>query len=112
MPNNQAVPRLYDVLEPVEIHQKTYLFVILEYVENDLSKLLESASKLNLAEDHVIVILYNMLCSLNFVHSANVMHRDIRPESFLISQDGSVKIRNFRSARTNNDNETCELTPR
>ena len=84
MPNNHAVLNLLDIYEPVEIDQKTYLFIVLEYIESDVLRMLESAKMLNLQEDHIVLILYRMLCSLNFLHSANIMHRDIRPESFKI----------------------------
>jgi len=51
-------------------------------------------------ERHVITILYNLLCSLNFVHTANVIHRDLKPSNILISHECSIKICDFGVART------------
>jgi len=44
-------------------------------------------------------MVYSMLCSLNFIHSANVMHRDIKPQNFLLKEDGSVVLCDFGYAR-------------
>lgn len=52
-----------------------------------------------LTEDHIVTILYNQLCALNFVHSAGVIHRDIKPGNFLIDSQCSVKICDFGLSR-------------
>lgn len=41
-------------------------------------------------EDYVITILYNILCGINFIHSANLIHRDIKSANILM--DGECKI--------------------
>ena len=45
-------------------------------------------------------MIYTMLCSLNFIHSANIMHRDIKPQNFLMSDKNSIKLCDFGYART------------
>ena len=35
----------------------------------------------------MVSILYNLLCSLNFLHTANIMHRDIKPANILVDAD-------------------------
>ena len=45
-------------------------------------------------------IMYNMLCSINFLHSANIMHRDLKPENILVDSRCKVAICDFGLSRT------------
>ena len=63
------------------------IFLIMDYMRNDLKKMLNEVSPSDLSENHVKVIIYNILSSLNYLHSANIMHRDIKPDNILIDSD-------------------------
>ena len=45
-------------------------------------------------------IIYNLLASVNFLHSANVVHRDIKPGNILIDAECAVKICDLGISRT------------
>jgi serine/threonine protein kinase len=72
----------------------------MDYVESDLKQLMKQIPKVELTEDHVITIMYNILCSLNFLHTANIMHRDIKPSNILIGSECQVKLCDFGLSRT------------
>ena len=104
VPHNQFTPRIHDIIasefdstsdEPVQ-----YLFIVMEYVNTDLKKVLNDADKIGLENDHVITILYNSLCCLNFIHSANIIHRDIKSANILMDDECRAKICDFGLART------------
>ena len=40
-----------------------------------------------------------MLCGLNFIHSANLMHRDINPSNLLQDEEGRIIICDFGLSR-------------
>ena len=61
------------------------LFLVQEYFGSDISKMISDRCNYTLQEDHVVTIVFNILCSLNFVHSAKVLHRDIKPANILIN---------------------------
>lgn len=46
------------------------------------------------------VIVYNLLCSLNWIHSVRVLHRDIKPSNILIDEDCKTKLCDFGLARS------------
>ena len=55
--------------------------------EKDFKKLMANAQNKVITEDHIVVILYNMLCALNYMHSAGIVHRDLKPANFLINEN-------------------------
>ena len=71
----------------------------MEYFESDLKKLLIKSDELSFSEDHVITIMYNVLCALNMVHTSNIMHRDIKPANILIDEYCHVRLCDFGLAR-------------
>ena len=48
---------------------------------------------------HIQLVVYNLLCAMKYIHSANVMHRDIKPGNILLNEDCSVKVCDFGLAR-------------
>ena len=56
----------------------------MEHMDSDLKKLLNQSSELELSEDYIILLMYNLIRAMKFLHSANVMHRDIKPKNILL----------------------------
>ena len=66
----------------------------MDYVQLDLEKLFQNKN-VTLQEDHVVTILYNLLCGINFLHSAGIMHRDLKPDNILVTDECGVKLCDF-----------------
>jgi serine/threonine protein kinase len=49
---------------------------------------------------HLVTILYNIICAFKFLHSAGVVHRDVKPANLLMDSNCQVKICDFGLART------------
>ena len=76
----------------------THIFLVFERQEGDLKRMLYD-SNAQLQEQHVIVIIYNILCAINFIHSTGVIHRDIKPENILINANSHIQICDFGLSR-------------
>lgn len=76
------------------------MFLIMDFMNTDMKKVFSSDPPIELDEIHIIQIIYNLLCSLNYIHSANIMHRDLKPGNILLDADCNVKLCDFGLARS------------
>ena len=91
--------QLLDVIEPVSMANEQFktLFFVFESVRTDLAWAMETGVKLSFEQAKVLI--FNMLCGVNFIHSAGVIHRDLKPSNILIESDCTAKICDFGLAR-------------
>lgn len=73
------------------------LFIILDYMDTDLHKIIYSSN--SLSDDHVQYFVYQILRGLKYIHSANVIHRDLKPSNLLLNANCHLKICDFGLAR-------------
>lgn len=87
------------------------LYIFLELVtKGSLMKLYEIYQ---LRDSQVSSYTRQILCGLNYLHSRNVVHRDIKCANILVDVSGSVKLADFGLAKTTklNDIKSCKGTP-
>lgn len=85
--NDDRFVKIFDLIEPPSYDQKEFdtLYIVLEYAESDMRKLIKSQTFLNL--EQVKKITYELFCAIKYLHSASVLHRDLKPGNILLSED-------------------------
>jgi len=81
---------LLDIINPTTMEEFTDVYLVLEYMQSDLHRVIYSDNELT--EDHICFIIYQLLCALKYMHSANIIHRDLKPGNILINADCRLKI--------------------
>ena len=79
--------------------RKGIVYLVFQYVENNLLEVLEKSPD-GLDPEYIKLIIYQILKGLAYMHSNNVVHRDIKPENLLISENKQLKICDFGFARS------------
>jgi mitogen-activated protein kinase 1/3 len=93
-----GIVELIDVIEPKNPKTFNSLYIVLEFCQSDLKKVIKSA--IFLKPSHIQTVIYNLLITLNFIHTSDVLHRDIKPANILINEDCSIKLCDFGLARS------------
>jgi len=77
--------------------QSGKIYFLMEYLDHDLKSFIEKCL-LPLALIHSLA--HQLLCGIDYLHSQNVLHRDIKPQNILVNQsNGNLKICDFGLAR-------------
>lgn len=73
------------------------IYVFMEPMEADLHQIIKSGQ--HLSNEHVQYFLYQILRGMKYVHSASVIHRDLKPGNLLVNSDCELKICDFGLSR-------------
>jgi mitogen-activated protein kinase 1/3 len=98
---------LIEILYPSKPKTFDTLYVVMEYAESDLKKIIKS--NINLEMLHIQTIVYNLLCSIKYMHESNVLHRDLKPANVLLNEDCTVKLCDYGLARSISGIASAEL---
>jgi len=73
------------------------IYLVFEYMETDL----HAAIRANILQEiHKQYILWQSLKALKYMHSAELLHRDMKPSNLLLNSDCLMKVADFGLARS------------
>lgn len=100
--NHQSIVTLFDYIKGDSFH------LIMEYIDG--SPLDDYVLKLNgpIHELRAINIFIKILDGISYIHSKNIIHRDVKPSNIILQSDDSVKLLDFGIAK--NHDEDPRLT--
>lgn len=97
-----------DILQPPHIDFFQEIYMITELMQSDLHKIIVSPQ--SLSSDHIKVFLYQILRGVKYLHSAKIIHRDIKPGNLLVNSNCVLKICDYGLARVQEDDKSKHMT--
>ncbi|CAD8057797.1 unnamed protein product [Paramecium sonneborni] len=96
------------LLKVIPAENQKDLYMVFEYMETDLHKVIRAGL---LKPLHMQYIIYQLLKCLKFIHSGELIHRDLKPSNLLIDSDCKVKVADFGLARSVAQSENYNELP-
>ena len=98
MGNHENIVQLQNVLKADNDRD---LYLVFEYMETDLHAVIRA----NILEEiHKQYIMYQSFKALMYMHSAQLVHRDMKPSNLLLNSECLMKVADFGLARSLLDN--------
>ncbi|XP_068649519.1 probable serine/threonine protein kinase IRE [Aristolochia californica] len=85
------------------------LYLVMEYLNGgDLYSLLRNLGCLE--EERARIYIAEVVLALEYLHSVNVIHRDLKPDNLLIASDGHIKLTDFGLSKVGLIDSTDDLS--
>jgi len=99
---------ILEIVAPVSFSDFSAVFIVTDFFPADLSQIIRSPQQLT--DVHVQTFTYQLLRGLKYIHSANILHRDLKPNNILVNRDCDLAICDFGLARMNDESEERDMT--
>jgi serine/threonine protein kinase len=96
------------ILMPADTVDFSDVYIITNLMESDLDRIIGSSQVLT--DQHFQYFLYQILRGLKFIHSANVIHRDLKPQNLLVNANCDLALCDFGLSRGVSDSIDDGLT--
>ncbi|KAL6726480.1 hypothetical protein Aduo_008447 [Ancylostoma duodenale] len=93
---HENIINIQDIIRSESVEKMKDIYLVQCLMDTDLYKLLKTQV---ISNDHVCFFLYQILRGLKYIHSANVLHRDMKPSNLLLNATCDLKICDFGLAR-------------
>eukprot|EP00158_Paraphelidium_tribonemae_P008904 Partr_v1_DN28721_c0_g1_i2_m62788 putative mitogen-activated protein kinase len=93
---HENIISIVDIMKPLGDNFEE-IYVVQELMEADMHQIIRSQQPLS--DAHFQYFIYQILRGLKYIHSSNVLHRDLKPGNLLVNADCELKICDFGLAR-------------
>ncbi|EGR28990.1 protein kinase domain protein [Ichthyophthirius multifiliis] len=94
---HKNIIQIIDLVRPDFCTGYQDIYLILEFMDTDLQKIIYSAQQIT--QKMTKYLMWQLLNGIYYMHSANVIHRDLKPNNILLQKNCTLKIADLNLAR-------------
>ncbi|CAK76330.1 unnamed protein product (macronuclear) [Paramecium tetraurelia] len=94
---HENIVELKTLLLPKSREEFEDVYMVTELLETDLAQVIKSDQVLT--DEHIQLFLYQILRGLKYLHTAGILHRDLKPRNLLLNRNCDLKICDFGLGR-------------
>ncbi|KAM3136216.1 hypothetical protein pb186bvf_011675 [Paramecium bursaria] len=94
---HENIVELKTLLLPKSREEFDDVYMVTELLETDLAQVIKSDQVLS--DEHIQLFLYQILRGLKYLHTAGILHRDLKPRNLLLNRNCDLKICDFGLGR-------------
>ncbi|KAH7433475.1 hypothetical protein KP509_07G071100 [Ceratopteris richardii] len=101
--DHENIITIKDIIRPPKRDAFNDVYIVYELMDTNLHQIITSNQPLT--DDHCQYFLYQLLRGLKYIHSANILHRNLKPSNLLLNANCDLKIIDFGRARTTSETD-------
>lgn len=98
---HENIVSLIDVARPSDLASFSEACLIQEYMPYNLDQIIRHHP---LSDVKISYLTYQIICGLEAIHAADILHRDLKPDNILVRENWDLKICDFGLARARRAN--------
>ena len=104
----RGLPGIVNILD--FFHENSTAYIVMEFLEGMTMREYLVRNQGCLPEKKALEMMKPLMYSLDSIHRAGIVHRDISPDNIIVQPDGKLKLIDFGAARQSTGNQTQSLT--
>lgn len=97
---HSGIPQIYDIVE-----NDSNLIIIMEYIQGKtIDRIIQENSPFT--ENHAINVSKQLIYIMRYLHSKNIIYRDLKPSNIMITNDNKVVLVDFGTTMVQTSQET------
>jgi serine/threonine protein kinase len=95
--HHENILSIQTIMKPSSPDNFDEIMLVTSLMQTDLGALIKSEQEIS--DEHQQFFIYQVLRGLKYIHSAGILHRDLKPRNLLVNSNSDLKICDFGLAR-------------